>query len=198
MGEFTMRCSPSFFTLVIIVGVRVGAMAQMSTYKLGRTPTQEEIRAWNNDVGVEGRELPPGRGTAKEGAAIYAQKCATCHGKTGREGPARGTVAMVGQGALKGGDVNPNKTIANYYAFPTSLWDYINRAMPLFKEGSLSASEVYSLTALLLYWNNVIKEDDMIDAKTLLKIPMSGRNAFVPPWPPKYRPGEKRLYGLYP
>jgi len=193
-----MHFSRSVPVLVFIAGAAVGALAQMPTYGLGRAPTEEEIRKWNNDVGVEGKELPPGSGTAKAGAAIYAQKCVKCHGATGREGPAHGTVAMVGEGALKGGDINPNKTIANYYAFATSLWDYINRAMPMFNEGSLSANEVYSLTALLLYWNRVIKEDTVLDAKTLPKIQMPNRNVFIPPWPPKYKAREKREYGLYP
>ena len=193
-----MRCSPSFLAVIFVLGASPIGLAQMPTYGLGRAPTAEEIQAWNNDVGVEGKELPPGRGTAKEGAAIYAQKCVACHGKTGREGPAHGTVAMVGEGTLKPDGVNPNKTIANYYAFSTSLFDYINRAMPLRNEGSLSANEAYSLTALLLYWNNIIKENDVIDAKSLPKIQMPNRNVFIPAWPPKYKPGEKRPFGQYP
>lgn len=192
-----MRYFPSVLLLVVSAGMPAGAPAQMPTYRLGRTPTQEEIRAWNNDVGTEGRELPPGRGTAKDGAKIYADKCTTCHGNKG-EGPAHGTVAMVGQGALKPGDLNPNKTITNYYAFATSLFDYINRAMPIGNENSLSANEVYSVTALLLYWNGLIKEDEVLDGKALPKIRMPNREVFIPAWPPKYKPGEKRLYGLYP
>jgi S-disulfanyl-L-cysteine oxidoreductase SoxD len=193
-----MRCSRNLLVLMMIVGPSTVALAQMPTYKLGRTPTQQEIQAWNNDVGVQGQDFPPGSGTAKEGAPIYAQKCASCHGRTGIEGPAHGTAALVGQGTLKGGDVNPNKSIGNYYAFATSLFDYIHRAMPFFKEGSLSANETYALTAFLLHWNGIVKEDDIIDAKTLPKIQMPGRNVFIPPWPPKYKLGEKRLFGQYP
>ena len=192
-----MRFSLRLLSVIVAVGIPVGTLAQMPTYGLGKAPTDQEIQEWNNDVGIEGRELPPGSGSAKEGAKIFAEKCSTCHGNKG-EGPARGTVAIFGQGALKPSDVNPNKTIANYYAFATSLFDYINRAMPLGNEKSLKANEVYSLTALLLYWNGLLKEDEALDAKTLPKIRMPNRDVFIPAWPPKYKPGENRQYGLYP
>ena len=67
--------------------------------------------------------------------------------------------------------------------FATTIWDYINRAMPLFAEGSLSANEVYALTAFLLYRNGIILESNIIDAKSLPKIQMPNRNGFVPPRP---------------
>src|ERR1019366_9257440 len=114
-------------------------------------------------VGLEGKELPPGSGTAKQGAPIYAQKCAGCHGANGE----RRTVTAVlvgGQGTLK--DPSPVKSIGSYYPFATPIWDYINRAMPNNSEGSLSAEEVYALTAFLLYKNGIIKEDEVMDAKT--------------------------------
>ena len=134
----------------------MAALAQMPTYKLGRAPTPDEIRAWDINVSADGKGLPPGSGTAKEGAPIYAAKCAACHGKTGdNDGPTRGMRALVGKGPLKGGDVDPNKNVGNYYPFATTLWETINRTMPFYKEGSLSASEVYALTALLLYRNEI-------------------------------------------
>ena len=43
--------------------------------------------------------------------------------------------------------------------FATTVWDYINRAMPLGREGTLTADEVYALTAFLLYINDVIPEE---------------------------------------
>ncbi len=86
MGACTMgmlRVLP----FVLLMGV--SALAQSPTYGVGRTPTAEEIRAWDISIGPTGAELPPGRGTAKEGAQLYVQKgCAGCHGKTGTEGTA--------------------------------------------------------------------------------------------------------------
>ena len=176
----------------------VAVLAQTPTYNLGRTPTQEEIKAWDVAVGPDGKGLPAGSGTAKQGAPIYARKCAACHGKNGTEPvpqvPPRPFVG--GQGTLK--SLNPLKTIGSYWPFAVPIWDQINRAMPPGEEGSLRADEVYALTALLLYWNGIIKENDVLDAKTLPKIQMPNRNGFVPPWPPQYKIGEKRLYGQYP
>src|SRR3972149_4967930 len=69
------------------------AVAQTPTHKLGRTPSTEEIRAWDISIDPEGKGLPPGRGTAQEGAAIYARRCAVCHGPTGAEVEAPDTKA---------------------------------------------------------------------------------------------------------
>ena len=176
----------------------VAALAQSPTYHLGRTATQEEIKSWDVAVGPDGKGLPPGSGTAKNGAPIYARKCARCHGKTGTETmlevPPRRFVG--GEGTLK--SLNPVKTIGSFWPFAVSIWDQINRAMPPGEEGSLSVNEVYAVTALLLYWNGIITDNDVVDAKSLPKIQMPNRNGFVPMWPPQYKIGEKRLYGQYP
>lgn len=155
------------------------AMAQSPTYQVGRPPTEAELRAWDNVVGSEGKELLPGSGTAKEGAKIYAAKCASCHGQTGKEGPA--PRMWGGTGTLN--TPTPMQTIGSFWPFATTIWDYINRTMPRDAEGSLSAGEVYSLTALLLYWNDIIKESDVIDTKSLLEVQMPNRNGFYPPKP---------------
>src|SRR5215471_19304799 len=87
MGASTMRL-PSSVLVVMIVGLSYPARAQSPTYGLGRTPTADEIRARDITIGPTGAELPPGSGTAKEGATVYAQKCASCHGATGSGGRA--------------------------------------------------------------------------------------------------------------
>ena len=73
---------------VITIGrqdIEISALAQ--TYGVGRTPTPEEVRAWDISIGPTGEELPPGRGTAKEGAQLYRSKgCAGCHGGDGHRG----------------------------------------------------------------------------------------------------------------
>ncbi len=201
-----MRCF-NLLVPVMALAACVATLAQTPTYNRGRTPGEEEIRAWDISIGPEGKELPPGSGTAQEGATIYAQQCAYCHGPTGAEGPSLTGVANLwpysfmskrpprpllgGKGTLN--TPNPVKTIGSFWPFATTIWDYVNRAMPPGREGSLSADEVYALTAVLLYWNGIIQESAVIDANTLPKIQMPNRNGFVPPRPEWKTPsGDRR------
>jgi cytochrome c len=175
-----MRCTKSNLLLPVMVLLACGAArAQSPTYKVGRSPTEAELRAWDNVVGSEGKELLPGSGTAKEGAKIYAAKCAVCHGPTGKEGPYPRLVG--GAGTLN--TPTPILTTGSYWPFATTIWDYINRSMPRDAEGSLSPNEVYALTAFLLYRNDIIKESDVIDTKSLLEVPMPNRYGFYPAKP---------------
>lgn len=172
-----------------------GALGQTPSYQgVGRAPTAEEIQAWDISVGPAGKELPPGRGTAKEGEPIYARKCTACHGPT-LEGSAAGPALVGGQGTLT--TLRIRRTIGSYWPFPTTVWDYINRGMPTTQRGSLTADEVYSLTAFLLYKNDIIKETDVIDAKSLPEVRMPNRNNFIPLWP-EWKKDEKRPHGIYP
>ena len=157
------------------------AMAQTPSYSnVGRTPTKEEIRAWDISIGPDGKGLPPGSGTAKEGAAIFAKKCAVCHGPAA-EGGAIGT-RLAGDKAAQESltTLHPVKTLGSYWPFATTIWDYINRAMPRNQAGTLSANEVYALTAFILFRSNIIQESDVMDAKTLPKVQMPNRNGFIP------------------
>ncbi len=160
----------------VLVAVCAAAQAQSPTYGVGRTPSAEAIRAWDIAIGPEGKELPPGRGTAKEGATIYAERCAACHGQTGTEGPFNRLVG--GQGTLNTN--RPVKTVGSYWPFATTIWDYINRAMPVDNPGSLAPNQVYALTAFLLYRNGIIQETDVMDAESLPKVRMPNREGFVP------------------
>ena len=89
------------------------------------------------------------------------------------------------------------RTIGSYWPFATTVWDFINRAMPQMQPGIAQPDEVYALTAFLLYRNDIIQEDDVIDAKSLPKIQMPNRNAFIPQWP-EWKKGEARPFGFYP
>ena len=167
-----MPWTRSYLLLVLITAP--AALAQMPTYRLGRTPTAEEIQAMEVNVGPMGKELPPGKGTAKEGAAIYAKKCAFCHGANG-------------QGAgpfprLVGGRIHP---------FATTIWDYISTSMPRsmanpgLLEGTLTPDEVYALTAFILFQSKIIQESDVMDARSLPRVRMTTRDKrldrMVPP-----------------
>ncbi len=177
------------------------AWAQSPTYGLGKTPSADEIRAWDISIGPEGKELPPGRGTAAEGAKLFLTKgCGGCHGPTGigarapalvKGGPERGQPIPPG---MEGMHMAPDTGImALRSPYAVTLWDYINRGMPLFKEGTLKPDEVYSLTAFLLAKNEVIKEGDVMDQQSLPKVKMPNVNGFsdAPPW----KHGQRRLAG---
>ena len=169
----------SFLVEVMILVSCTATMAQSPTYKVGRPPTEAELRAWDNVVGSDGKELPPGTGTAKEGSKVYAAKCSFCHGQTGTEGPASRLVGGVDSIFTR----TPILTLGSYWPFATTVWDYINRSMPQGAEGSLTPDQVYAVTAFLLYKNDIIKESDALDAKTLLKVQMPNRSGFFPPKP---------------
>ena len=169
--------------LALLMGASV--LAQSPTYGVGRTPTAEEIRAWDISIGPTGEELPPGRGTVREGAQVYRAKgCAGCHGATAIDGKAPILKSKSGPDVELWGR---GRILPLRAPFATTVWDYINRAMPLNREGTLTADEVYALTAYLLFINDVIREDEVLDAKSLpkVKMPIGDKYASLPEWKPK-------------
>ena len=173
-----MRCSYRFLAPAAALLACAVAWAQAPNYKgVGRAPTPDEIRAWDDTIGPAGKELPPGSGTAKDGTEIFGNKCAPCHGASG-EGTALGPRLVGGKGTLK--SAQPVLTVGSYWPFATTIYDYVRKAMPRGQEGSLQPDELYSLTAYLLFKNDIIKETDVIDAKTLPKVQMPNRNGFIP------------------
>ena len=180
----------SLLALVMLLGGSV--LAQGPTYGVGRTPTDEEIRAWDISISPTGEELPPGRGTPEEGALVYRRKgCAGCHGATLKDGRTDRLVKREAEPSVAPWNLGRILPIRSPYA--TTVWDYINRAMPLNREGTLTADEVYALTAYLLYMNDVIPEDTVLDAQSLPQVEMPNRDAWAPL--PDWKPGMPRLRG---
>ena len=142
---------------------------------LGRAATPEEISAWDISIGPDGAGLPPGRGTAAQGAAVFAEKCAACHGDKGAGKPNDQLVGGVGSLA---GDA-PIKTVGSFWPYATTIFDYIRRAMPITASKTLTNDEVYALTAYLLQQNGIVGERDDIDAKSLPKVKMPNRDGFI-------------------
>jgi len=165
----------------IILLTATASLAQTPSYSnIGRAPTKEEIQAWDISVGPDGKGLPPGQGTAKEGAPIFAAKCAMCHGPNG-EGAKIGPRIVGGIADTETlTTLKPVRTVGGYWPYATTVWDFINRAMPRGQSGTLTANEVYALTAFIHAKSEIIKEDDVLDAKTLPKVQMPNRNGFVP------------------
>ena len=163
-------------TLLLSGSFVVQAFMPADQLGIGRTPRPEELRAIDIEVLPDGRGLPPGRGTAEEGKAVYASRCMTCHGATGKEGPQ--DVLVGGQGTLA--SAKPLKTVGSYWPYATTLWDYINRAMPFDHPGTLTADQVYAATAYLLYLNGIIGERDPMNQESVPRVRMPNRDRFVP------------------
>lgn len=162
--------------LALVVASWTPAAAQTSsTDQIGRVAAPEEVARWGLTIGPEGEGLPPGGATAAEGRRTYLQGCARCHGPTGTEGPDDPLVGGIGSLTTE----TPRKTVGSYWPVATTLWDYINRAMPFDAPGSLSATEVYGTVAYVLFLNDIIGEHDRMDATTLLDVRMPNRDGFV-------------------
>jgi S-disulfanyl-L-cysteine oxidoreductase SoxD len=142
---------------------------------LGKPVDPANIAPWDISVGPSGAGLPAGSGTPAQGAAIFAEKCVACHdlnGKSRFSGPLWGGGPII--------DISASmKTIANFWPYATTLFDFIRRAMPWQQPRSLSDAEVYALTAFILSKNNLIGETDTMNAETLSKVRMPNRDNFI-------------------
>ena len=149
-------------------------------FGFGRAATTAEINAWDIDVSPDGTGLPAGSGTARTGAVVYARKCAACHGRSGVEGPMDRLVGREPrEGFPFGRDRRFVPTIGNYWPYATTIYDYVNRAMPLNAPGSLEPDEVYGLVAWLLWRNQIVSDTTVIDRESLPRIAMPARGRFV-------------------
>jgi len=152
--------------------------ARAESPRLGRPISQGDLAEWDINILPDGKNLPAGSGTAADGAKIFAEKCALCHGDHGQGGHAARVIGGPPKASLDGG-----KTIANYWPYATTLFDFIRRAMPFTQPRSLTDNEVYALVAYLLAENKLIDASEVIDATTLPKVRMPNRDNFVVQFP---------------
>jgi len=168
--------------ILFAVGVALafGAGAAVAeTPGLGKNISEADIKAWNIDVLPDGTNLPSGSGTPAQGAPIYSQKCAACHGEKG-EKPAPGYGPLVGSHTFK--TINAPKTVT-YYEFATTLFDVTRRSMPYPTPKTLTDNEVYALTAYILALNKIIGENDVMNKDTLPKVKMPNAGKFIIAYP---------------
>jgi len=145
-------------------------------YDVGRAATPDEIAAVDISIFPDGRGLPAGHGTAREGKPLFAAVCASCHGANG-EGNDDYPQLIGGRGTL--GTKEPQLTVGSYWPYATTVWDYVHRAMPYVGPGALIADQAYALTAFLLFRNGIIAEDAVVDERTLPAVLMPNRNGFI-------------------
>jgi hypothetical protein len=151
-------------------------------FGFGTPAGRGEIRQADTDVTPDGGGLPHDSGTVAQGESIYRLRCSGCHGPTGTEGPFDHLVGREpGDSFNFGRDPNflARRTIGNYWPYATTLYDYVNRAMPFDAPGSLSSSEVYSVVAYLLYRNQIIPGNAVMSDRTLPLVRMPARDRFV-------------------
>jgi S-disulfanyl-L-cysteine oxidoreductase SoxD len=163
--------------LLVCAAMLVATPALTQVPQFGQSITPGDITPWDISIGPDGVGLPPGRGTAKQGEAVYAAKCQTCHGEKGVGGP--NDALAGGIGSLAPGQV-PVKTVGSYWPYATTLFDYVRRAMPFPESKSLTNDQLYAVAAYILNLNGIIGLDDVLDAKSLPKVKMPNRNGFIP------------------
>ncbi len=143
---------------------------------LGRPALPEEIKAWDIAVRPDGKGLPPGKGTVKQGDELFQAQCASCHGEFG-QGNGRWPVLAGGQGSLKAD--RPEKTIGSFWPDLSTVYDYIRRAMPYGNAQSLTPDELYALTAYLLYLNDIVKDEEFeLSDKNFTSVKLPNAAAF--------------------
>jgi cytochrome c len=158
------------FTVMFGTGIAIA-----ESPKLGQPITESDITAWNIEALPDGKGLPPGNGTAKQGAAIYSQKCALCHGENGVN-PRPGYIPLVGPSKFD--RIDTMKSVP-YYKYATTLFDVMRRSMPYPIPKTLTNDELYALSAYILSLNKIIGEDEVMDANSLPRVKMPNRDNFI-------------------
>lgn len=166
------------FSLIVIIPNLL--LAKERKFNLGKIATKTEIAGWDIDVRPDGLGAPIGSGSAIIGEEVYAEQCASCHGDFG-EGLDRWPELVGGEDSLDTHD--PVKTTGSYWPYASTMYDYIYRAMPFGVAQSLTHDETYQVVAYLLYMNEIIEEDFILNDKNIGKIKMPNVEGFLMPDP---------------
>jgi cytochrome c len=179
MPDRRAPCAAAFAALLLAAAAaRAG-----EDYGLGRPASPAEIAQWDIDVAPDGTGLPPGQGSVREGEAVFAARCASCHGDRGQGGPMDRLAGGAGTIATK----KPVKTVGSFWPYATTLFDFVRRAMPFDAPQSLSAADAYAVCAYVLHLNGLLPADATLDAKSLPEVRMPDRDAFVSAYKPEAR-----------
>lgn len=155
--------------------IALPVVAQTKKSGLGRAALPEEITAWDIDIRADGVGLPPGKGSVKDGEALFLERCASCHGEFA-EGVGRWPVLAGGAGTMK--DDRPEKTVGSFWPYLSTSFDYIRRTMPYGNARSLTDDETYAIVAFLLNMNNIVKDDFVLSKENFLSVRMPNEKTF--------------------
>jgi len=181
MSMFESPISGKCAAVIVALAFGVSAAMAADAPHFGQPISPADAAAWDISIGPDGAGLPPGSGTPAQGAVVYAQKCAACHGDKG-EGKINARLV----GGQITGDGPVVKTVGSYWPYATTLFDFTRRAMPWTAPKSLTDDEVYAVTAHILRLNGIIGDNDVLDAKTLPQVKMPNRDGFIPLFPGKH------------
>jgi len=170
-----MSSWPKWIIAALALASLPAAAEQPTRYGFGTTPTPAQIEGWAIAVRPDGQGLPPGSGSVADGDELFANICASCHGTFG-EGAGR-YPRIAGEGKLTG--ERPEATVGSYWPYATTLFDYINRAMPFPSPHVLPPDQVYALTAYVLNLNGLVDDSFVADAKSLPQVKMPNRDGFI-------------------
>jgi cytochrome c len=176
----------SYSPRTILVGAAVSfalttlaRAADTDSLGIGYVASPAQIAGWDIDVRADGEGLPPGHGSVRDGEKIFAETCAACHGAKGEGKLADRLVGGFGTLVTS----KPVRTVGSYWPYASTLFDYIRRAMPFNAPQSLTADQVYAVSAYILYLNNIVTEDTVLDATSLPRVEMPNRNGLTSPDP---------------
>lgn len=171
----------SKFLSTVVASILLTTTAFAGQYNLGREATKEEVAAWDIDIRPDGTGLPAGSGSVEQGEEIWTEQCASCHGDFG-EGVDRWPVIAGGFDTLASED--PVKTVGSYWPYLSTVWDYVNRAMPFTEARSLDPDQVYALTAYIMSVNDLVDDDFVLSKENFLDTRLPNeKNFFADPRP---------------
>ncbi|MGC9418459.1 MAG: c-type cytochrome [Rhodovulum sp.] len=165
----------------LVIGTALASTLSVSPalaekFGLGRPALPEEVAAWNLDVAPDGTGLPEGSGTVADGEMLFSENCAVCHGEFA-EGVDNWPKLAGGEGTLANDD--PVKTVGSYWPYLSTVFDYVHRSMPFGGAQTLSADEVYAITAYILYSNFLVDDDFELSNENFLEVELPNADGFI-------------------
>jgi cytochrome c2 len=172
----SLNLAAALLTFATAAAAQDVAPSKDGGYGIGRAAMPEEVAAWNTDIRPDGMGLPVGSGDVLTGEDIYVENCSVCHGDFG-EAVGRWPVLAGGDGTLEYKD--PVKTVGSYWPYLSTVFDYVNRAMPFGHAASLSDDETYALTAYILYLNDLVDDDFTLSNENFTEVSMPNVDNFI-------------------
>ncbi len=162
-------------TAAVSISLVIGISAAVQAQSLGTPVDESQLKNFDLIAQADGSGYPDGGGTAIQGKAIFERRCVACHGMNG-EGTSANT-------RLVGGDMQseerPIRTVGSYWPHASTLFDYVQRAMPADAPKSLSSSEVYQVIAYVLNMNGIIEDSLLLNKESLMQVEMPNKDGFI-------------------